>query len=42
LIHAMPLNTDRPINRAMVVECAISATPNHLKFHGPRRLNLPI
>ena len=39
LIHAMPLNTDRPINRAMVVGCAISATRNYLKLHMPRTLN---
>ena len=39
LIHAMPLNTDRPINRARVVGCAISATRNYLKFHMPRTLN---
>jgi hypothetical protein len=37
LIHTMPLNTDRPINRATVVGCAISATPNYLKFHGPTK-----
>jgi len=35
----MPLNTDRPINRARVVGCAISATRNYLKFHMPRTLN---
>ena len=35
----MPLNTDRPINRAMVVGCAISATRNYLKLHMPRTLN---
>src|SRR5258708_8615694 len=35
----MPLNIDRPINRAMVVGCAISATRNYLKFHMPRTLN---
>jgi hypothetical protein len=34
----MPLNTDRPINRAMVVGCAISAT-HSLKLHMPRTLN---
>ena len=39
LIHAMPLNTDRPINRAMVVGRAISATRNYLKLHMPRILN---
>src|SRR5262244_1058280 len=35
----MPLNTNRPINRAMVVGCAISATRNYLKLHMPRTLN---
>jgi hypothetical protein len=39
LIHAMPLNTDRPIDRATVVGCAISATRNCLKLHMPRTLN---
>src|SRR5580704_17828916 len=34
----MPPNTDRPINRAMVVGCAVSATRNHLKLHEPRTL----
>src|SRR5262244_2472100 len=33
LIHAMSLDIDRPINRAVVVGCAISATPNYLKLH---------
>jgi hypothetical protein len=32
LIRTMPPNTDRPINRAMVVGCAVSATRNHLKI----------
>ena len=41
LIHAMPLNTDRPIDHAMVVKCAISATRNRLKLHMPRTLNPP-
>jgi hypothetical protein len=40
LIHIMPPNTDRPINRAMVVGCAVSATRNHLKLHKPRRLKI--
>src|SRR5467141_495476 len=40
LMHTMPPNTDRPINRAMVVGCAISATRNHLKLHEPRRLKV--
>ena len=39
LIHAMPQNSDRPINRANVVGCAISATRNHLKSHGSKTLN---
>jgi hypothetical protein len=39
LIHVMPLNTDRPINRAPVVGCAISATRNHLKLNMPGTLN---
>jgi hypothetical protein len=39
LIHAMSQNTDRAINRATVVGCAISATRNHLKLHMPRTLN---
>jgi hypothetical protein len=39
LIHAMSLNTDRPINRAPVVGCAISATRNHLKLNLPGTLN---
>jgi hypothetical protein len=38
LILAMPLNTDRPIDHAMVVKCAISATRNYLKLHMPRTL----
>jgi hypothetical protein len=40
LIHTMPPNTDRPINRAMVVGCAVSATRNHLKLHEPRKLKV--
>jgi hypothetical protein len=35
----MPLNVDQPINRATVVGCAISATRNYLKSHGPTTLN---
>jgi hypothetical protein len=42
LIHAMPLNTDQPISRATVVGCAISATRNYLKSHGPTKLNPPL
>src|SRR5580693_9147716 len=37
--HHAP-NTDRPINRAMVVGCAVSATRNHLKLHEPRTLKI--
>jgi hypothetical protein len=33
LIHAMSLNADRPINRAMVARRVISATRNYLKLH---------
>jgi hypothetical protein len=40
LIHTMPPNTDRPINRAMVVGCAVSATRNHLKLHEPSTLKV--
>src|SRR5246127_1469560 len=40
LIHAMSLDTDRPINRAMVVGCAISATRNYLKLHMSRTLKI--
>src|SRR6516165_127230 len=36
LIHAMSLDIDRPITRAVVVECAISATGNYLKLHMSR------
>jgi hypothetical protein len=36
LIHAMSLDIERPINRAVVVGCAISATRNYLKLHMPR------
>jgi hypothetical protein len=39
LIHAMPLNTDRPTNRAMVVGCVISDTRNPLKLQMPQTLN---
>jgi hypothetical protein len=40
LIHAMSLDIDRPINRAMVVGCAMSATRNYLKLHMPRTLKV--
>ena len=40
LIRTMPPNTDRPINRAMVVGCAVSGTRNHLKLHEPRTLKI--
>src|ERR1700751_397126 len=38
LIRAMSLDIDRPITRAVVVGCAISATRNYLKFHMSRTL----
>src|ERR1700751_5673316 len=38
LIHAMSLDIERPINRAVVVGCAISATRNYLKLHMSRTL----
>ena len=40
LIDAMSLDIDRPINRAVVVRCAISATRNHLKLHISRTLKV--
>ena len=40
LIHAMSLDIDQLINRAVVVECAISATRNYLKLHMPRTLKV--
>src|SRR5215468_9874728 len=40
LIDAMSLDIDRPINRAVVVGCAISATPNYLKLHMSRTLKV--
>jgi hypothetical protein len=40
LIHAMSLDIDRPINRAVVVGCAISATHNYLKLHMSRTLKV--
>src|SRR5246127_1856846 len=40
LIHAMSLDIERPINRAVVVGCAISATRNYLKLHMSRTLKL--
>ena len=42
LIHAMSLDIDRPINRAVVVGCAISATRNYLKLQMPRTLKVPL
>src|SRR6516225_7869150 len=39
-IYAMSLNIDRPITRAVVVGCAISATRNYLKLHMSRTLKL--
>src|SRR5690349_18966782 len=40
LIHAMSLDIDRPINRAAVVGCPISATRNYLKLHISRTLKV--
>jgi hypothetical protein len=40
LIHAMSLDIDRPINRAVVVGCAISATRSYLKLHMSRTLKV--
>jgi len=40
LIHAMSLDIDRPINRAVVVGCADSATRNYLKLHTSRTLKV--
>jgi hypothetical protein len=42
LIHAMSLDIDQLINRAVVVGCAISATRNYLKLHMPRTLKVPL
>src|SRR6516225_3406599 len=36
----MPLDTYRPINRAVVVGCAISATRNYLKLHMSQTLKV--
>jgi hypothetical protein len=36
----MSLDTDRPINRAVVVGCAISATRNYLKLRMSRTLKV--
>src|SRR5882672_5925362 len=40
LIHAMSLDIDRPINRAVVVGCAVSATRSYLKLHMSRTLKV--
>jgi hypothetical protein len=40
LIHAMSLDIDRPISRAVVVGCAICATRNYLKLHVSRTLKV--
>src|SRR6202022_3071379 len=40
LIHAMSLDIDQAINRAVVVGCAISATRNYLKLHMSRTLKV--
>jgi hypothetical protein len=42
LIQAMSLNIDRPINRAVVVGCAIFTTHNYLKLHMSRTLKVPL
>ena len=42
LIHAMSLDIETPISRAVVVGCAISATRNYLKLHMPRTLKIPL
>jgi hypothetical protein len=39
LIQATPLKTDRPVDCAEVVRCAICATPNYLKSHMPKKSN---
>src|ERR1700759_1438119 len=40
LIHAMSLDINQLINRAVVVGCAISATRNYLKLHRPGTLKV--
>jgi hypothetical protein len=40
LIHAMSLDIDQLINRAVVVGCAISAMRNYLKLHMSRTLKV--
>jgi hypothetical protein len=40
LIHAMSPDIERPINRAVAVGCAISATRNYLKLHMSRTLKV--
>jgi hypothetical protein len=40
LIHAMSLDIDQLISRAVVVGCAISATRNYLKLHMSRTLKV--
>ncbi|MGY3341441.1 hypothetical protein ACVW16_000136 [Bradyrhizobium sp. USDA 4474] len=40
LIQTMPLDIDRPINRAVVLGCAISATRNYLKLHRSQTLKI--
>jgi hypothetical protein len=42
LIHAMSLDIERPINRAGVVGCAISATRNYLKLQMSRTLKVTL
>jgi hypothetical protein len=42
LIHAMSLDIDRPISRAVAVGCAISATRNYFELHMSRTLKVPL
>jgi hypothetical protein len=42
LIHTMPLKADRPINRATVVGCPISATPQLFEITCAYKIKSPI
>jgi hypothetical protein len=42
LIHTMPLKADRPITRATVVGCAISATPQLFEITRAYKIKSPI
>jgi len=42
LTHAVSLNADQPINRAMVAGCAIYATGNYLKFTHAENIKSPL